>query len=235
MGPDCGVDGSGVGGRLDGGFDSKVGAAPAQISSHGRVDILVLRLRGLCKQRSSGHQLTGLAIPALRDVVLDPRLLQWVVAGLAESFNRCDGLIGDGRYRDTAGSDGRAVEVHCAGAAEALAAAVFGAHQFQFIPQDPKERRGGIDCDGTALPVYREGNVGHVDLIGRLAVAVCPGKGPALFYPVLTRDLVSVSHTAESHAQHLPESVQVLVDFGHREFVGHVVFAHDGIERDAIP
>src|SRR5688572_26306774 len=55
--------------------DALVGAAPADVAGHGGVDIRVAGTRLLGQQCAGGHDLAGLAIPALRYVELDPGLL----------------------------------------------------------------------------------------------------------------------------------------------------------------
>ena len=46
-----------------------------------------------------------------------------------------------------------AVDVHRAGAALGDAAAVFGAHEAEHVPQHPKQRRVGIDVDVVGRPL----------------------------------------------------------------------------------
>src|SRR5678815_555290 len=74
--------------------DARIGAAPADVAVHRGINVGVGRVRLLLEQRRGRHQLAGLTVAALRDVVLDPRGLQRmqlaVVAG--ESFDRCDPL-----------------------------------------------------------------------------------------------------------------------------------------------
>ena len=56
--------------------NAQVGPAAAQIAGHRVIDVLVARLRVRLEQRGCGHDLTGLAEPALRHAGIDPRLLQ---------------------------------------------------------------------------------------------------------------------------------------------------------------
>src|SRR5690625_1893357 len=56
--------------------DTVVGAASAQIARHCPVDILVAWLRCGSQQRRCRHQLTRLAISTLRNIMINPGLLQ---------------------------------------------------------------------------------------------------------------------------------------------------------------
>src|SRR5262249_61136235 len=51
---------------LDRGADSRVGAAAADVTVHGLVDLRVGGVRCPLQQRGRGHDLTGLAVTALR-------------------------------------------------------------------------------------------------------------------------------------------------------------------------
>ena len=53
-----------------------------------------------------------------------------------------------------AGAHRRAVDMHGAGAAEAAAAAEFGAFQIDGVAQDPEQRRVVIDIDRVGLAVH---------------------------------------------------------------------------------
>ncbi len=65
---------------MDGGANAVIGAAAADVAVHRLIDVAVARLGDLRQQARRGHDLPGLAIAALRDVVLDPRRLD----GLAD-------------------------------------------------------------------------------------------------------------------------------------------------------
>src|SRR5215831_54969 len=78
------------GGRLDGGSNALIAAAAADDATHGVVD---LRFGGVFvrrKQCCGLHDLTALAIAALRDVQRSPRLLHRMVALRVEALDRRD-------------------------------------------------------------------------------------------------------------------------------------------------
>src|SRR5215471_6715597 len=72
--------------------DALIGAAPADVG-HGLVDVLVGGLRIPREERGRRHDLTGLAVPALRDVDGRPGFLDWVRAIGRQAFDR-DDLVG---------------------------------------------------------------------------------------------------------------------------------------------
>ena len=59
-----------------GGADAQVRAAAAQIAGHRGVDVGIAGVGRTAQQSGGGDQLSGLTIPALRHVVVDPGLLQ---------------------------------------------------------------------------------------------------------------------------------------------------------------
>jgi len=71
------------------------------------------------------HNLPGLAVAALRDLLGDPSALQWVLALGIETFDRDDLLSSDLRYSDLAGSYCLAVEMDGASATQTCAASEF--------------------------------------------------------------------------------------------------------------
>src|SRR5689334_12969832 len=55
-----------------------IGAAAADVSGHGGVDLRIGGFRGLGEQRRCGHDLSRLAVAALRYVHIDPSALHGV-------------------------------------------------------------------------------------------------------------------------------------------------------------
>src|SRR5437773_8573045 len=60
---------------LDGRADACIGATAANVARHRLVDIGVGRRGVLRQQRGGGHDLAGLAVAALHDLEVEPRLL----------------------------------------------------------------------------------------------------------------------------------------------------------------
>ena len=109
------------------------------------VDLLVARIRPLGEERRHGHDHAGLAVGALRHLVVYPGLLHRVQ--LAVLLERLDGRdrhpLGGGDRRG-AGTDGPSVEVHGAGPAGRDAAPELGARQAERVPEQPQQRRVGF-------------------------------------------------------------------------------------------
>src|SRR5213082_2907358 len=100
-----------LGGAMDGGADTLIGAAAADVG-HRRIDVGVRWMRLLGEQRRRGHDLARLAVAALRHVFRDPRPLYGVRAVLGQALDRGDALVGDGRNGEHARPGRRAVEVY---------------------------------------------------------------------------------------------------------------------------
>src|SRR5882762_9923110 len=82
---------------VNGGPNTLIGATPADIAAHRGVDVGIAGLRRVGEQRRCRHDLAGLAIAALDDFELEPRLPQRLpYRRLADCLNRSDGLIADG-------------------------------------------------------------------------------------------------------------------------------------------
>ena len=102
-----------AGGTVDRRADAPVHAAAADVALHRAVDGGVVGVRVGVEQGDGGHDLAGLAVAALRDLLVDPGLLdrmQAVVPG--DALDRGDlaaGGRGDGRH---AAADRGAVEMH---------------------------------------------------------------------------------------------------------------------------
>src|SRR5262249_29572649 len=87
-------------GALDRLTDADIGAAAADVSCHRRVDVGVVGMRRVRKQRCRRHDLTGLAIAALNDFQIQPGLLdRGSGARCADALDRGDGAIANGADR----------------------------------------------------------------------------------------------------------------------------------------
>lgn len=143
---------------MNGAANAIVGSAATEIAAHCHVDVGISGLRLAREQRRSGHDLSGLAIAALRHVFRDPSLLQRVTAICRKAFDGCDlfsPAIADGELA----RDYRfAVEMHRASAALAQAAAELRAGKVERIAQDPKQRRIRLDLKRALLLVDGECN-----------------------------------------------------------------------------
>ena len=96
---------------MNGAPDPIVGTTPADVARHRRVDVGISRVSILCQQGGSRHDLTGLAITALRYFFGDPCLLDAVAAVLGQPFDRRYLSTVDRRHWSDAGPD-RCVIMH---------------------------------------------------------------------------------------------------------------------------
>src|SRR5260221_3932231 len=121
------------------------GAAATDIGD-GFVDVLVGRLRLLLEKRRHRHDHSGLAISALRNVVVDPGLLDVVQRAVGgQPFDRGDLFAAGFADQYAAGAHRNAIDMDRASSTLRNAAAVFGAGQPDIFPDRPKQRRIRLD------------------------------------------------------------------------------------------
>src|ERR1051325_431225 len=155
---------------VNGGADPLIGAAATDVR-HGGVEVLVAGMGILREQGRRGHDLTGLAVAALRHVFLDPGLLDRVAAIRRQPFDRRDALAGHSGDGQDAGTGRDAVQMHRAGAALGDAAPELGAGESERIAQDPEQWSVGGDRDRPGLAVNHESNRGHRGRLLTMSVA----------------------------------------------------------------
>src|ERR1700738_1894864 len=113
------------------------GAAAADIGD-GFVDVLVGRLRFLLEKRRHRHDHSGLAISALRNLVVDPGFLHLVQCAIGgQSFNGGDLLATGFADQYAARAHRHAIDMDGAGPALCNAATVFGAGHADIFPDPP--------------------------------------------------------------------------------------------------
>src|SRR5262245_29129299 len=127
-------------GQVNRGPDALVGTTPADVR-HRVVDVLVGRLCVALQECRRGHDLTGLAVAALRDIERRPRLLDGMRSIRRGALDR-DDLVGRLHAADgqRAGAHQSTVEMHGAGAALRDTAAVLRARQPRLLADDPEQR-----------------------------------------------------------------------------------------------
>src|SRR5262245_59257176 len=91
---------SDLGSRLfDGGADADIGHAAAQVTGHDGIDVLIGRGRKVVDERYRLHDLARLAVAALRDLKVGPRLLHRMLARGIEPLDGRDLRAGDAGER----------------------------------------------------------------------------------------------------------------------------------------
>jgi hypothetical protein len=121
------------------------GAATAQVVD-GRIDLGIARVAPRRQQSGRRHEHTALAVAALRHLARNPCPLERVQhLARGEAFDRAHRPSLHRCERRQAGAPSLAIDVHCAGPADADAAAVLGARELQHVAQRPEQRHGEVD------------------------------------------------------------------------------------------
>jgi hypothetical protein len=123
---------------MDGVFDTLVSTAAAYVPRHRVTYLVARRFWILDQERSRLHDLTGLAIAALRDIEVAPSFLNRMIARRMETLDGRDLPVGHVGNRGDTGAYGLLVDKDGASTAEGLAAAKLGASQSHLITEKPK-------------------------------------------------------------------------------------------------
>jgi hypothetical protein len=119
---------------LNGPADSLVGGATAEIAGHGGVDLLTAGVWVFRKKRRGLHDLAGLTVPALGNLLRNPRTLDRMAAIRGEAFDRGYLFAPDCAHGRQAGADRLTIDVDRASAAHPHPAAIFCARQAERVP-----------------------------------------------------------------------------------------------------
>src|SRR6266851_461264 len=165
------------GGAVNGFADSLVRSAAADVPAHRLVNLRIAGVRLLRQQRSRAHNLSRLAIPALRHIFLDPRFLHRMAAVVRQAFDGRNLLAGDAAHRSDAGALRVSVNMHGAGAAERHAATELGAGEVQGIAEHPEQGHLGAYLHCLRLAVQHEAN-GHSASLKIASAYLTPATGP---------------------------------------------------------
>src|SRR6185369_5302991 len=117
--------------------DPLIRSAATDVTLHGFVDLMVNRFRIFLEQRRRLHELTALAVAALRHIALLPGFLQRVVSPRTQSLYGHDPFPGHAFHRRYAAAHRFSIYLYRTGTAKPLAAAVFRTGQVQFVAQIP--------------------------------------------------------------------------------------------------
>src|ERR1700733_368311 len=148
--------------KSDGRDNALIATAPADVAFHRFADLIVGWLLVAGQQRRRRHDLTSLAIAALRHTEFAPRLLDRVLTLGVKTLDGGNGLAGDIRHGDDAGAGRLAVKVDSAGPAESDAAAELRSSQAERVAQVPQERHRRIAVEYALLSVHT--NIDHRSL-----------------------------------------------------------------------
>src|SRR5882724_916349 len=135
-------------GLLDRFANADIGPTSADVAGHRAVDVGIRRMRVTREERRSRHDLARLAVAALNDLPVEPRLLD--PGARRRGADRLDRRDRGGAYtvdRGDTGTHCNAVDVHGAGAAERHAAAELSAGHAEHFAQHPQKRSVTINID----------------------------------------------------------------------------------------
>src|SRR6266436_1502438 len=132
-------------GVCDRGANSRIRAASTEVSAHRGVDVVTRGLRVGPEQCDRRHDLSGLAVTALRHVVLDPRRPDCLRNAGGYCFDGGDFALSDIGKRGLARRDWLPVHVDGAGAAERLPAPELCSFQAKEVSDRPQERHRRVN------------------------------------------------------------------------------------------
>jgi hypothetical protein len=141
--------------------DSVVGSAATDVPGQRIVYVCVVRVLIGGKQDRRCHDLTGLAVTALRNLLLQPSLLDRVTSIRRKALNRRNALSRGPRKQHLARAHGIAVENYGTGAALPDSAPIFSARQIQVIAQHPKKGCARVCVNKPLLAVNEKAGLGH--------------------------------------------------------------------------
>src|SRR5580704_2301692 len=121
--------------------DSNVGHAAANTARHHRVYVAISGIRKIFQQRRCLHDLSRLAISALRNLQVEPGGLQRMLSMRIEAFNRRDLCLCDCTNRGNARSRCASFHVHRASATKTDSATEFRSCETKLVADYPEQRR----------------------------------------------------------------------------------------------
>jgi hypothetical protein len=152
-------------GAVDGLANAKVGGTAAEVSHHGFVDVVIVGMSPLGKQGCGRHDLTGLAVTALRDLLTNPSLLHGVQTVHGEPLNGDNPLSSSSSNRCLAGTRCDPVEMDGACSAEPDATAVFCPSHAKQIAEYPQQWHRGIGIYAVLAAVDLKRESVHAQLL----------------------------------------------------------------------
>ncbi|CDG51202.1 hypothetical protein HALA3H3_130030 [Halomonas sp. A3H3] len=124
-------------GALYGADNPHIGSAAADITVHMFNDLLTRGIGVALKKCRCLHELSGLAIAALRHLFVDPGLLKRMARIWRQPLNRCYFTASHVLEPSHAGARRRAIDMNRTGSALRDAAAELGASELQMLPDHP--------------------------------------------------------------------------------------------------
>src|SRR4051812_45548353 len=161
---------------LDGGDDAVVGAAAADVAVHVADDLVARGLRVGGEELGRFHDLSRLAVAALRHLLRDPGLLQRMRRVGREALDRRHLRAARRAERRHAGAHRLAVEMHRARAALRDAAAVLRAGKLELVADYPEKRGAVLRLCGDRFAIESESDHGWELLLDAAMVRLACGR-----------------------------------------------------------
>src|SRR4051812_33423513 len=133
--------------------NARVGSAATDIAPHADIDFFISGIRPFPEQHRRSHDLSRLAIAALRHILADPGLLQGMRKLRREPFDGDDLLAFGARDRRNARSHRFAVQMNRAGAALCHSTAKLRSRQADGLAQHPQQWRVRAYFSGILLAI----------------------------------------------------------------------------------
>ncbi len=131
----------------------RISPAPAYMPRQRIINIRVAGIRRLLQQRRARHNHPGLAITTLRNLRLQPSLLQRMRAIRRKPFNGANLALAHSRNPRSARAFRLAVNLHSASPAKSLPAPKFSPSKLKRIPQHPKQRSLRRNIHAQSFPI----------------------------------------------------------------------------------
>ena len=151
-----------VGGEMNGFADPQIGPAATHVTGHCLIDIGIGWLRCPGQQRRGRHELSGLAVPALRYIQFQPRFLQRMRSVCRQAFDGRNRSV-DRRDLRLASPSGLPANVYSARTALADSTSELRSLQVENVSQHPEKRHIWRYVYRLRLPVHRQ-FIGHTPI-----------------------------------------------------------------------
>jgi hypothetical protein len=136
--------------------DAQIRTAAAKVSDF-PLDVSVGWVGLVRKQGGRSHDLSGLAIAALRHIRFAPGNLGWMLCIRRKALDGGDFLTHSPTCGQDAGPDRFPVHMHCARPAESHTATEFRPCQTDRVTDDPQERSLGFHIDAIGFSIDFQG------------------------------------------------------------------------------
>ena len=125
----------------------RIRSATANVARHRLVNIFIGRLRLIAQQHRRAHQLSRLAIAALRNILFQPRALQWIAQVRRQPLDRRHEFPICPRNCRNTRAHRFSIDMHRACSALRHAAPIFCSGEPELFANHPQQRSGRINLE----------------------------------------------------------------------------------------